>query len=158
VKTQTAIKLKQSAKKLKQFTTKHLPDILFNSPDIIWAKEDNSLMVGELRVYKNKHGTYSVNLAGGKVCNFYKQKHAVCYASYYQLCNLNRCSNIAILDSKLENYTQDVEYYKQQLTLHYKNNNKDKFLLYYARYSQALPIKKQTEQECKKSIFLAKYN
>lgn len=149
---------RQAAKKLKQFTDKHLPEILIKDPTLIWSSGKDSLMVGQLEVKKDKFGTYVISLPGGIKQRFHKQKHAVCYASYYQLNNLNRCNSIDILDKKLENYTKDVDHYKQRLTKYLKENNEDKFLLYYARYTQALPLKQRTEQECKKTIFLAKYN
>lgn len=148
---------RQAAKKLKQFTDKHLPELLTKNPTLLWSSGRDSLMVGQLEVKKDQNG-YMITLPGGTRHRFYKQKHAVCYASYYQLSNMDRCNSIAILDHKLENYSHDVEHYKQRLTKYYKEDDKDKFFLYYARYTQALPHKQRTEQECKKTIFLAKYN
>jgi hypothetical protein len=148
----------QAAKKLKQFTSKHLPEILTKDPTLIWSVGKDILMVGQLQVRKTANGHYTVRVHNGFEQTFYKQKHAVCYASFYQTANMDRCNSIVILDHQLENYSHDVEHYKKRLTKYLKENNEDKFLLYYARYTQALPLKQRTEQECKKTIFLAKYN
>jgi len=148
---------KQNAEKLKKFTSKHLPVILKNSPSLIWQAPDSSLMVGRIRIYKNKE-SYYIKLPGDRICSFYKQRHAVCYASHYQTANLTRCVEIKLLDEKLKNYTTDIALYKQRLTKYLKENNEEKFHLNYARYTNLLPIKKRVEQECKKTIILAKYN
>ena len=148
----------QTAKKLKQFTSKHLPDILTKDPTLLWAKSENTLMVGQLEVKKESTGCYSLSLPGGFKPRFYKQKNAVCYASHYQFANIDTCNYIQILDHKLENYSHDVEHYKLRLTKYLEEGNEEKFLLFYNRYTQALPKLKQMLQECKKSIYLAKYN
>lgn len=148
----------QTAKKLKQFTSKHLPDILTKDPTLLWAKSENTLMVGQLEVKKESTGCYSLSLPGGFKPRFYKQKNAVCYASHYQFANIDTCNYIQILDHKLENYSHDVEHYKLRLTKYLKEGNEEKFLLFYNRYTEALPKLKQMLQECKKSIYLAKYN
>lgn len=149
---------RQTAKKLKQFTTKHLPGILKKDPTLLWAKSEKTLMVGQIEIIKSDIGDYVIKLPGGQMERFYKQKNAVCFASHYQFSNIDVCNHIRTLDHKLENYKHDIEHYKTKLTKYLREGNEQRFLLMYNRYTHALPLLQQTIKECRKSIYPAKYN